>query len=71
MTRDAREIEREGMLSDRETLHAEKRELRAENERLKAALHFYARKLNYDASPTVMILHDGGAIARAALEPKP
>ena len=35
MTRDAREIEREGMLSDMETLRAEKRELHAEIRRLK------------------------------------
>lgn len=36
MTRNAREIEREGGLSDMETLRAEQRELHAELERLKA-----------------------------------
>ena len=35
----AADIEREGMLSDMETLRAEKADLRAEIERLKAAVH--------------------------------
>jgi hypothetical protein len=44
MTRDAHEIEREGMFSDMLTLRAEKRELRAEVEQLKAAIAYVRQR---------------------------
>lgn len=42
--------------------------LKAESERLRAALEFYSRRLNYDTAPTPLVIRDNGDIARRALE---
>jgi hypothetical protein len=68
VTREHAEIEREGMLSDMETLWAEKCELRAEIERLKAALNEIWIDAGFqDTAGAYRIC----GIAKAALEPKP
>ena len=46
MTRDAHEIEREGMLSDMDTLRAVRRELHAEVERLRIMIEQATTALN-------------------------
>lgn len=64
MTRDAREIEREGMLSDMETLQAEKRDLHAEIGRLEAENADLQRELNDTLLGPTMVQNQRAEIER-------